>query len=160
LWQSASIGGQPGSLLTTGGVVCGSAITTGLGLETFALDGASGRLLWHSDLSGFAIAASDDLLYFMSSSITGGGGGQTTIWARKARSGKLAWTRTYPQGSAQVAGGVLYVSCGDGTLIAVAATTGHTMWSYRLAASVSDVAAGNGVVYAADTKGSVYALRA
>jgi outer membrane protein assembly factor BamB len=158
LWESAGLGGEPGSLLTTGGVVCGSAITSSLGLETFALDAASGRLLWHSHLSGFAIAATEGLLYFMASSITGGGGGQTTVWARQARTGKLAWKRTYPQGSAQAAGGGLYVSCGDGTLIAVAATTGHPLWSYRLAAPVSDVAAANGVVYAADVKGTVYAL--
>jgi outer membrane protein assembly factor BamB len=101
-----------------------------------------------------------DLIYFMSSSITGGGSGQTKVWARQARSGKLAWTRTYPQGSAQAAGGVLYVSRGDGTLIAVAATTGRTLWSYRLAASVSDIAADGGAVYAADAKGTVDALRA
>jgi outer membrane protein assembly factor BamB len=160
LWQSASIGGEPGSLLSTGGVVSGSAITAGLGLETFALDATTGRLLWHSDLSGFAIAATNDLIYFMSSSITGDGGGQTTVWARHARSGKLTWTRTYPQGSAQAADGVLYISCGDGTLIAVAVTTGHTLWSYRLAAAVSDVAADGGAVYAADAKGTVYALQA
>lgn len=159
-WESAELSGIPGNLLAIDGVICGSAITNSLGLTTFGLDGATGRRLWHAELDGFAVAAANGLIFFMSSSITGGGAGQSTVWARHAQSAKLAWTRTFPQGAPYAAGGVLYMGCGDGKLYAVAPGTGHTLWTYRLATAVADVAAADGVVYAADANGTVYAFQA
>jgi outer membrane protein assembly factor BamB len=157
LWESPSLG-DPGALLTPGGVICGDAVTASLDVETFALNAATGKLLWRDDLSGFPVAAADGYVFLIDSAIAGGAV-QTTVWARHAQSGKLAWTRTFPEGLVRTAGDVPYICGGDGTLLAIAATTGHTLWSYRLGASVGDVAAGNGVVYAADAGSNVYALQ-
>jgi len=152
-WTSAELGGIPGLLLVTGGAVCGAALTTSGG-SIFALDSATGRRLWHREAGGLPMAATDGMVF-----LTPLSAGQATLSAWHARSGQRAWTRTVPAGAFAVASGsVLYVAAGR-TLIALAAATGRTLWSYQLGADVADVAAGRDAVYALDEHGGVYALR-
>jgi hypothetical protein len=93
------------------------------------------------------MAATDGMLFPMPPSA-----GQATLTAWHARSGQQAWTRAVPAGAvAQASGSVLYIAAGR-TLTAVAATTGGTLWSYRLGADVADVTADGHVVYALDER--------
>ena len=177
LWQSAHIGAYNMSALwTVDGVVCGnySLTSSSPALEFFALDGATGAMLWQigeaqaAELTDSTVTAtSGGMVYFSDYIINPQSSDSTMVWARYARSGKLAWSRNIP-GNPQLANGnTLYVTGTDSanggngpTLVALAAATGDTLWSYQLAADVNDVAADGDVVYAIDVKGSVYALQA
>jgi outer membrane protein assembly factor BamB len=65
-------------------------------------------------------------------------------------------------------GGVLYYNAstsdtgttGYGLLYALDAASGRPLWNYRASAPVSGLAGRDGVLYAADAKGNVYALQA
>jgi outer membrane protein assembly factor BamB len=97
----------------------------------------------------------------MSFTIGETGGDSFTVQARHARSGTLAWKRTFPGDPAlATADGVLYLGSGNGTLQAIAATTGRPLWSHRLAAPAADIAVSGSTVSALDSDGGVYALQA
>jgi len=49
---------------------------------------------------------------------------------------------------------------GDGLLHAIDAVSGRPLWTYRVSAPVTGLAGSDGILYAADAKGSVYALQA
>jgi outer membrane protein assembly factor BamB len=156
LWKYANINGNGGALVAVDRTVFGSDTT-----QCFALDGATGSRLWRADLSALPIAATDGIVFFESLAIGANVNDvQSTVWARHARSGALAWKRTFSGGPALAADGALYIAENDGKLVAVAVATGKTAWSYRLAAPVAGVAADAGVVFAGDTKGAVYAIGA
>jgi outer membrane protein assembly factor BamB len=162
LWQSAEIGGIPGLLVVTNGVVIGTALLTrSFKSAAFALDAATGRRLWHADVAGGAIAATDGMVFFFSTSISATGKvSPTIVSARYARSAKPAWTRSFAAETVPAAaGGVLYAGGDDRTLHAVAASTGDTLWSHRIAAPPVDIAVDGGALYALDQRGVVYALQ-
>jgi outer membrane protein assembly factor BamB len=152
-WTSAALAGAPGLLLVTDGTVCGSTLSAS-GSAIFALDGATGRQLWQRAAGGLPMAAAGGMVFLMPLSTA-----KATLSAWHARSGRSAWTRTVPAGAFAVASGSVLYLAGGQTLTAVTATTGTTLWSYRLAADVADVAADGDAVYALDEHGDVYALR-
>jgi outer membrane protein assembly factor BamB len=166
LWESAYIGYEVSILSTADGVVCGNSVSDeNSSLAFFALDGSTGRRLWQisSGASPTVAAAAGDLIFFVSGTMNPDGSTRSALSARSARSGKLAWTLALTGSPLAAAGGVLYFATTDSTtsgLVALAAATGDTMWSYPLANGITDVAADRDVVYVYDTMGYVYALQA
>ena len=59
-----------------------------------------------------------------------------------------------------MAGGVFYLGYGTSTVQAIAAATGHVLWTHRVNGSPAALAVSNSVVYALDGNGGVYALQA
>jgi outer membrane protein assembly factor BamB len=157
-WRSANLGGLVYSPVVLGGIAC----CTGVSLthsRTFALDTRTGREIWQAPVLGLALAGTQDIVFLVEFFI-----GPTlsfTIWARHIRTGALAWTRHFPgQPVPAAAGGVLYLGHGTGTVQAIAAATGQPRWTRQLRASPADLAVGDGVVYAVDQNGGVYAVQA
>lgn len=151
------------ALFTADGIVCGNSMANdNAGLAFFALDDATGRQLWQLSANADIAAVASDIVFFAVTAVNLDGTTSSALAARYARSGKLAWTRAATGNVEMAAGNALYLSDGDNgaTLVAMAATTGDTLWTYQLAAAVEDVAAADGVVYAADAKGTLYALQA
>jgi outer membrane protein assembly factor BamB len=156
LWESAHIGGDMSALETADGVVFGNTVDTSTGtMSLFALDGTTGRQLWHGD-DGWTLTASADGIVFLA---VYSGSGTAALSAYYARSGKPAWARSLGNFGPLVASGdVLYIVNGA-VMTALAATTGDTLWTYRLDHEVWWIVVDGGVVYACDAKGGVYALR-
>jgi outer membrane protein assembly factor BamB len=153
-WESANLGGGPGQLVAVDGVICGSALAANAQPSVFALDSATGGRLWHADSGGFPVTATGGMVFLVPLST-----GPARVSAWHARSGRPAWTRTFSgQGALAASGGVLYASSGR-TLVAVAAATGDTLWSYPLGAGAADITVDGDAVYMLDMLGNVYALR-
>ena len=153
-WESAELGGVPGQLVAVDGTVCGSALTTNVQSSAFALDSATGRRLWHANSVGFLVTATGGMVFLAPLST-----GPARVSAWHPRSGQHAWTRTFSgAGALAAAGGVLYAGSGR-TLLAMVATTGHTLWSYPLGADAADITIDGSALYVLDARGNVYALR-
>jgi outer membrane protein assembly factor BamB len=166
LWRSAALATSMGAVVATDGVVCCSDAVSLSGTPVFALAAASGRLLWHDELAPLQCAASGVIVF----SPVPGAAGQSTLSARHARTGKPAWKRAVPQGFGVMItfDGVVYYNAslsdasatGNGLLHAIDAASGRLLWTYGVSAPVSGLAGSDGVLYAADAKGNVYALQA
>jgi outer membrane protein assembly factor BamB len=153
-WESAPIGGVMSALEAVDGVVCGNTTDTSTGTTSFfALDGDTGRPLWHG--SGDLTASAGGVIFFAAWNNQDG----AAVSAFHARTGRPAWARSYATaGPLTAVGDVLYLA-DNATLTALAPTTGATDWTYVLDHEVWWVVADAGVVYACDAKGGVYALR-
>jgi outer membrane protein assembly factor BamB len=159
IWRSADVGGSPIALAVTGGVVCGSVLTSSLRSVSFGLDARTGRQLWRMTVPAAALAGTESILFFLTFSI--GPDLSYAVQARHARTGVLAWKRTFPGQTALAANrGVLYLGSGDRTLRALEAATGQPVWTYRLRAPASAIATDASAVYALDERGAIYGLRA
>ncbi|HSY65168.1 MAG TPA: PQQ-binding-like beta-propeller repeat protein [Terriglobales bacterium] len=82
---------------------------------------------------------------------------------RTTRDLDLKWSYLTPASvfsSPAVTNGVVYVSSEDGSVFALNARTGATLWSYSTGAYVGSVAVANGAVYFSTFNGKVYALNA
>ena len=167
LWRSAALTKNMGAVVATDGVVCCSDGGSISGTPVFALAAATGRLLWHDELTPVQCGASGIIVL----SPVPGEGGQSTLWARHARTGKPAWKRAVPQGFGVMGtfNGVVYYNvsslfdasaAGNDLLHAIDAVSGRPLWTYHVSAPVSGLAGSDGVLYAADAKGNVYALQA
>lgn len=162
LWESAPIGGINLQAVTDGVVCLGDGHNSLL-----VLDSATGRQIWHlGGLHSPSVAATaGDLIVVFQDALSPGSTPHPTLQARYARSGKLAWNRAAGGSPVTAADGVLYLLSGQ-TLLAMAALTGDTLWSYPLPATalVWGVAADDDVAYAytVDQAGNrfVYALQA
>jgi outer membrane protein assembly factor BamB len=148
------------ALAIAAGVVCGLANG-----HVYAFGAATGTALWSTDLGAGAMdaivpAVAGGTVFFIRDQVTGS---PFSIWALDARTGKRAWTRGAARGqllrSLCAADDVLYLGMADGTLLALAAATGRTLWSQRLGALVRHIAAADDAVYAADAGGVVHAFR-
>jgi outer membrane protein assembly factor BamB len=165
LWRSAALTKNMGAVVATDGVVCCSDGFSISGTPVFALAAATGRLLWHDELTPVQCGASGIIVF----SPEPGDAGQSALRARHARTGKPAWKRAVQQGFGIMTtfdGVVIYNTSslsgagGDGLLHAIDAVSGRPLWAYRVSAPVTGLAGSDGVLYAADAKGSVYALQA
>jgi outer membrane protein assembly factor BamB len=89
-------------------------------------------------------------------------GFSTPMQARRIKTGELAWKHSFPNGQPTYAAGngALYIGTGARTLLAVAAQTGDTRWSYQLGAQLLAAALDGNVLYALDANGDVYAIQA
>lgn len=159
IWRSADVGGSPVTLAVTGGVVCGSVLTSSLRSVSFGLDARTGRQLWRMTFPAAALAGTDGILFFFTFNI--GPSLSYTVQARRAQTCALAWKRTFPGETALAANrGVLYLGSGDRTLRALSGATGQPVWTYRLRAPASAIATGASAVYALDGRGAIYGLQA
>jgi outer membrane protein assembly factor BamB len=166
LWRSAALTKSMGTVVATDGVVCCSDAVSFSGTPVFALAGATGQLLWHDELAPVQCGARGVIVF----SPVPGEGGESALWARHARTGKPVWKRVIQQGFGVMItfDGVVYYNAslfdvsatGDGLLHAIDAVSGRPLWTYRVSAPVTGLAGSDGVLYAADAKGNVYALRA
>jgi outer membrane protein assembly factor BamB len=163
LWESAYLGKGPTPTVITDGIVCGWTAGS-LSQGIFAVNGATGKRLWHVRIgheNGYPVAAANGFFFFvayMSADNT-----SCVLSARHARSGKTAWIRAFGQTPEAFAAmnGVLYTGdYNDGTVQALDAATGSTLWTYGLSAQVTGIATDADAIYAADAKGNVYAFQA
>jgi outer membrane protein assembly factor BamB len=166
LWESARVGANVSPMAVVDGAICGTPIgASPLGAGTappaFGLDSATGHELWHADVPGIPVTGTGSIVLFMSFEIgMTQSASSTTVQARHARSGRLAWKRTFPGGFAAAAAGVVYLGVGPHTLLAVAAATGTTLWSYRVPAAGADMTVSGNTLYLLDANGVVYAVAA
>jgi outer membrane protein assembly factor BamB len=167
LWRSAALTTSMGAVVATDGVVCCSDAVSLSGTPVFALAAATGRLLWHDEVAPLQCAASGVIVL----SPVPGDDGQGILEARYARTGEPAWKRVVPQGLGIIFtfDGVVYYNAsslsdasaaGNDLLHAIDAVSGRPLWTYRVSAPLSGLAGSDGVLYAADATGSVYALQA
>jgi hypothetical protein len=128
-------------------IVNGVVYTSCYDGNVFALDAASGNLIWnHTTTKLQSIFASptfsNGVLY-----IPAGSG----IYALNSGNGQELWnfTVTYPiQASPTIAGGVVYVGGNDGNLYALEAQTGTELWRFASGGNIVAAAAiDHGVLY-------------
>jgi outer membrane protein assembly factor BamB len=163
-WESSSEGPGAYPACFTDGILCASAfrdvIVSDSSDKAFGLDATTGKQLWAADIASIVLAATTGVVFYASSAF---GGGTVTFHGLRASTGTPIWARAMPPQIGAVltaANGALYVGDADGQLTAMAAATGRTLWTYRLAAQVTGIAPTGSTVYASDTRGMVYALRA
>jgi outer membrane protein assembly factor BamB len=124
------------------------------GTLTFALDKATGRLLWRAnfDIGTYSsIAGEGDRVYVHADLLSGAVTEGTAIHALAARSGRTLWQRTFPSqtigGMIVAAGGLLYDGFQEGILRALSPATGADIWQRTTAGPVTIIAPGQGVTY-------------
>ncbi len=112
----------------------------------FAVDAASGTLLWRGDIgddrTGTAVVA-EGIAYVGGATDNGTG----HLYAFDANTGDLLWTRDEPLASPAVLGGVGYSGSETGTLTAFNTADGTERWQMDLGGAVNNPAIANGVVY-------------
>lgn len=113
-------------------------VTSSLGLS--GLDAKNGKLLWTIKKESGDLAADTNRIYVASA-------GRVNAYA--AKTGKLAWTRSVadPEGLVR-AGGLLYVTSGEGALSILSPTTGKTVASGSSYGSTYGVIVAGGRLYA------------
>jgi eukaryotic-like serine/threonine-protein kinase len=145
--------------VSTQGVVdrvalAGGIAYTGVDAEGFfAVDAASGTLLWRGDIGGQRIGAAvvaEGVAYIGAAH---GGGGR--LYAFDATTGELLWRGDEPLFSPAVLDGVGYSGAEDGTVTAFDTADGTERWQTQLGGVVLNVAIADGVLYALSNKGPV-----
>jgi outer membrane protein assembly factor BamB len=126
----------------------------------FAVDAASGQLLWRGDTgtdeNGTAVVA-DGTAYLGGSAESGEG----HLYAFDAATGALLWCRDEPIFTPAVLDGVGYSGSVAGIVYAFDTATGQERWRVSLGGVVRPVAVAQGVVYApSDGDRALYALDA
>lgn len=150
----------PGSVTVAGGV---AYVGGGLG-SLHALRTGDGRSIWSIPLNG-AVAQAGGVTSGVVCA-TAGSADQIVVYGVRAADGKVLWKRSSPTSpGATSAGpgplasrGVVYVGNGNGAVLALRASDGHTLWSYPAGASSQALTMADGIVYCGGS--SLYALRA
>jgi outer membrane protein assembly factor BamB len=163
-WESSSEGPGAYPACFTDGILCANVVRDVLVSDSsdkaFGLDAASGKQLWAADVASVVLAATTGIAFYASSAL---GGGTVTFHGLRASTGTPIWARALPPQIGAVlaaANGALYVGDAAGQLTAMAAATGRTVWTHRLAAQVTGIAPAGSTIYASDKHGMVYAVRA
>ena len=124
--------------------------------DVYALDAASGELLWRTHVDGQAWLTFFDGALFLSSS--------GRLKALDAATGDTLWSfETGPiyHSTPAVANGTVYVGSWDDRLYAVDAATGQLTWSHETGGGIrSSPTVSRGVVYFRSNDGLLYALDA
>jgi outer membrane protein assembly factor BamB len=137
------------------------------GQLTFALDKATGRLLWRAnfDTGTYSrIAGEGDRVYVHVDLLSGAVTEGTAIYALAARSGRMLWRRTFPSqsigGMIVAAGGLVYGGFQEGILRALSPATGAGIWQRTTAGPVTIITPGPRVIYvnAAGPPDTIYAI--
>ncbi len=133
-----------------------------------ALSATTGAVLWSVSPGGpLSIPADSPAVangtVYIGASVPGPHGSSTgTLYALKARTGKIIWSAPVASGitsSPSVANGVAYVGTDDGTLYAFNAKTGANLAAVAGVAGQSSPTVANGVVYSETTvSGELFAL--
>ena len=139
LWEQSTRFGNL-SLAAADGVVFGRGYETG---DLYALDGASGELLWHLEIDSLRSPfAADDVVYV--------GSEDGHFYALDGASGELLWRRGISSsGSPIAADGVVYVRSLDGHLYALDAASGELLGRYETEQFGPSPVVAHGVVYVA-----------
>jgi outer membrane protein assembly factor BamB len=158
-------------------VVSGVVYVGSFDNNTYALDAATGALIWnlttgydicmqsspavHGDL---VYTGSSKLLSFTSSGYTDSVGASTgdKICVINATTGATVWNYTTKGGvwsSPAVSDAAVYVGSGDNKLYALNASTGALQWSYETNGAIySSPAFADGVVYVGSYDNNIYAI--
>jgi outer membrane protein assembly factor BamB len=137
------------------------------GVLTFALDKATGRLLWRANFDTgtySSIAGEGDRVYVHVDLLSGAVTEGTAIYALAARSGRTLWQRTFPSqsigGMIAAADGLLYDGFQEGILRALSPATGADIWQRTTAGPVTIITPGPRVIYvnAAGPPDTIYAI--
>jgi outer membrane protein assembly factor BamB len=137
------------------------------GQLTFALDKATGRLLWRANFDTqtySSIAGEGDRVYVHVDLLSGAVTEGTAIYALAARSGRTLWRRTFPSqsigGMIVAAGGLLYGGFQEGVLRALSPATGADLWQRTTVGPVTIITPGPRVIYvnAAGPPDTIYAI--
>jgi outer membrane protein assembly factor BamB len=149
-------------LVVVDGILCAYAGREGAAfISAFRL--ASGHQLWETRLPAYGagqLAAAAGGVYFAAK--TGASNGPATVWAMNPQTGAPRWTRSFSHsialtGPAAAPGAVYLNAFPSGTMYALSAATGVTLWQRALRA-LNIVVAGDSV-YAVDWNSAVWALR-
>jgi outer membrane protein assembly factor BamB len=144
---------------STPAVVSGTVYVGSNDNNLYALNAATGALLWDFPTGGGVISSpvvSGNTVYF--------GSVDTYVYALNASTGALIWnyqTGAFIEGSPAVASGNVYITSSDGNLYALNASTGALVWNYSAGPFTSSgPAAVNGMVYVGSNDNYFYALNA
>ena len=137
--------------------VAGGVVYVGLGdAHLYALNGATGGLLWRHDTGGkpSSIRASDGVVYV--------GSDAGHLYALNAATGDLLWRRDTGDepSSIRVSDGVVYVVSDAGHLYALNAATGDLLWRRDTKGEPSSIRVSDGMVYVGSSGTPFYALDA
>jgi outer membrane protein assembly factor BamB len=151
-------------------LVVGSRVLVASLTTLWVLDAASGRLLWkyHYGAVGWPTTASPTVV---GTTVYFGSGSSTKLWALNLLNGHVLWsfdTHDRITGAAIVQGQMVYVATWQGTIFALARTTGALRWSYALNRGQQSVVDGVGGsmaladnrLYAGDYRGAIICLDA
>jgi outer membrane protein assembly factor BamB len=155
VWRMGSLGGSPA---VSNGMVYISTQEN----KVFALDAASGRVRWSTQL-GKNNKAQNTIIPspVVDSGMVYANAQDGLLYALDARTGNIAWTyQALALAGPAVANGVVYIGAKDGVLSALDAASGRERWSFQIKGGVtaSPVAA-NGLLYVIGA-GNLYALDA
>jgi outer membrane protein assembly factor BamB len=159
LWSQpygSTVGASP--TLANGRLYYGSEADNGRDFNR-ALDIHTGLNVWTTSSGTVGSTAA----VFNSGVFAGAIGG---ITAANANTGKVAWSVSLGQGSQTAsatvfANGVVYLGAADGSVNALSAKTGATLWKFVAGGGVfGGVAVANGIVYVGSQDKNVYALDA
>lgn len=137
--------------------------------RAFAIDAASGRILWRRRVGGLAAsapAAANGLAYFVGN--RGGyggiaGAGNATVTAIDQRTGRVRWRRALASSSESsplVVQGRVYVGSQSGTVYALRAKSGRVVWTRTAGGPVKTALAyAKGRLFFGDYGGSVTSMR-
>ena len=163
LWSSSILG----SVNTSSPAVVGGVVYAG-GRVVAAFSATTGAVLWSVSPGGpLSIPADSPAVangtVYIGASVPGPHGSSTgTLYALKARTGKIIWSAPVASGitsSPSIANGVAYVGTDDGTLYAFNAKTGANLAAVAGVAGQSSPTVANGVVYSETTvSGELFAL--
>ena len=168
---AASAPSVASTLLVTGGVMAGTPSASpsyDAGQLTFALEAATGRLLWKKNFDSgtySSIAGAGDQVFVHVNLLNGAATAGNAIYELAARSGKTLWHRAFPGqsigGTIYAADGVLYTCFQDGVLRALSPATGADVWQSAALGAVDGITPGPGVIYgiAAGSPDTIYAIR-
>jgi len=168
---AASAPSAASTLLVLDGVVAGTPAASpsyDAGELTFALEAATGRLLWKKNFDTetySSIAGAGGRVFVHVNLLNGAATVGNAIHALAAGSGKTLWHRSFPGqsigGTIYAADGVLYTCFADGVLRAVSPKTGADVWQSAALSAVDGITPGLGVIYgnAAGSPDTIYAIR-
>lgn len=136
------------------------------GDELFALDAATGAILWHSSVGtvfGGGPAVVDDVVY-VAADVPSEGSGLARLVALDARSGRRLWSADAGDDVHSVPavdGRQVYIGAINGEVHAYDRKTGKLRWTRNLSGEIwSSIAVANGVIYLDIDTGTAFALRA
>jgi len=170
-WWAASTPSVASTLLVLDSVVAGTPTASPsyvAGPYTFALDKATGRLLWQAnfDTQTYSrIAGQGDQVYVDVDLMTRTSTAGVAIYALAARSGRTLWRRAFPGqaigGTIVAIGGLVYGIYPDGALRALSPATGAVLWARTNLGFVTSVTPGPQVIYvttAGPPEDTIYAI--
>jgi len=168
---AASTPSVASTLLVLDSVVAGTPTASpsyAAGSFTFALDKATGRLLWQAnfDTQTYSrIAGQGDQVYVDVDLMTRTSTAGVAIYALAARSGRTLWRRAFPGqaigGTIVAIGGLVYGIYPDGALRALSPATGAVLWARTNLGFVTSVTPGPQVIYvttAGPPEDTIYAI--